>query len=382
MGITFRRGRYRVRVTYQGRMHEIGTFESLRLAKLAHERYKAEAILGTFVSPADQRREQKRLRELNAVRKMTVSEWSTLWLQGLEEADTPRSAGTITSYESTLNAHIRPAIGTRPLVDVTKEDIDATINAAKKSGTSAARNVYRTLRAMFNSAAKVQAGGLETSPVAAGKLPTASRARTDAETPTAEEITKIANLMPDQYRLAVELAAWCSLRIGEVLGLQRGDFAQLDDPDMATLRVERQWASKTSPPSYQDPKDDSTRTVAVPPFLVPKIVDHLARFTARPKDSPVFPSPQNNARPTSHNTLGRHWQNARATVHPRLAFHSLRHAGLTAYAQAGATLRETMERGGHRDVSASMRYQHANLDRDRQIARELSDRLSDPKAWS
>ena len=41
--------------------------------------------------------------------------------------------------------------------------------------------------------------------------------------------------MPERLRLAVELAAWCELRRGEILGLQRGDI----DTVTGAIRIER-----------------------------------------------------------------------------------------------------------------------------------------------
>lgn len=382
-GITFRRGRYRVRVQYQGRQHEIGTFRSLTLARLALDKYEAEAVLGTFVSPADQRRELRRQRaelqrqqeELEAT-KMTVAEWSTIWLQSLDEGLDRRSAGTITSYRSTLRVHILPSLGSKHLVEVTPDDVEATIKAAQSKGAGAAKNTMSTVRAMLNAAVKVKAGGLEASPMPSSLKTLKSRGRADSEIPTQSEIAQIVEIMGDKYGLAVELASWCSLRFGEVLGLQRQDFTNLDKPGAAQLRIDRQWASKTSPPSYQPPKDDSRRTITVPEALVPKIRRHLDKHVLNSPDAPIFTSPRNTARPISHNALASRWNKARDQVHPGLSFHALRHFGLTIYAQAGATVREIMARGGHKDMDAAMRYQHVATDRDRELTAKLSNRLN------
>jgi integrase len=60
---------------------------------------------------------------------------------------------------------------------------------------------------------------------------------------------------------------------------------------------------------------------------------------------------------------------------PRFRFHDLRHAGLTIFAQEGATLAELMRRGGHSDIRVVLRYQHATLARDRELADRMSDRI-------
>ena len=52
---------------------------------------------------------------------------------------------------------------------------------------------------------------------------------------TVAEIEALSNAMPDHLRLLVELAAWCQLRRGELLGLKRRDI----DLMHATMRIER-----------------------------------------------------------------------------------------------------------------------------------------------
>jgi hypothetical protein len=50
-------------------------------------------------------------------------------------------------------------------------------------------------------------------------------------------------------------------------------------------------------------------------------------------------------------------------------------AGSTIFAQEGATLAELMRRGGHSDIRVVLRYQHATLTRDRELADRMSDRI-------
>jgi len=46
------------------------------------------------------------------------------------------------------------------------------------------------------------------------------------------------------------------------------------------------------------------------------------------------------------------------------------------FAQEGATLAELMRRGGHADISIVLRYQHATMTRDRELADRMSERVS------
>ena len=75
--------------------------------------------------------------------------------------------------------------------------------------------------------------------------------------------------------------------------------------------------------------------------------------------------------------LRRSWYRVRAALpEPRPRFHDLRHTGLTIFAQEGATLAELMRRGGHADIHIVLRYQHATMNRDRELADRMSDRVS------
>ena len=376
-GISMRGDLYRVQLTYRGRQHECGTYPSLKLAKLALEKYQAQIILETFVPPAEMRRQLKKQREAADAEKVTVGQWSTIWLDGLREGPRPRSEGTITSYSSTLNAHVLPALTNTPLTKVTSNDVVQCVTAAKRSGEGASLNTGRALRAMFNAAVLAGAGGLTESPVKMKFEKGGTGRRTDEDIPSLEEANALAAEMPDDSRLAIELAVWCQLRLGEVLGLQRGDFQKLDKAGAAELKIERQWSSKSKPPTYTAPKENSYRRVAIPDTLAGKIQAHLAEYVESDPDAPVFPSPRDKTRPMSHNAFARRWNDARDKARPGTNFHALRHLGLTLYAQAGATTTETMRRGGHKDVEAAQRYQHSSVKRDHELTARLNDMMKE-----
>src|SRR5690606_15814683 len=132
----------------------------------------------------------------------------------------------------------------------------------------------------------------------------------------------MAEAMPPHLRVAVPIAAWCSLRLGEVLGLQRGDFANLDDPERATIHIQRQWNSKATPPGYTDPKAGSNRHIAIPPSLVQAVVEHLEEYTPPGDRAPFLPSTQNPKMPVSQTAFDVAWRKAREAVRPGFRFHS------------------------------------------------------------
>jgi integrase len=106
-------------------------------------------------------------------------------------------------------------------------------------------------------------------------------------------------------------------------------------------------------------------------LLVPEVEAHLAEFVGLSPDAPVFVGPK-GAQPARSNfhTI---WNKARQQAGvPDLHLHDLRHTGNTLAAETGATLRELMERMGHRSTRAALIYQHATSARDRSIATALS----------
>ena len=119
----------------------------------------------------------------------------------------------------------------------------------------------------------------------------------------------------------------------------------------------------------------SKRTVSIPAFLLPAVVSHLDEFTAQGDDSLVFTGPK--GAPLRRSNFTRAWRQATgvatlADVH----FHDLRHTGNTMAGEAGASLRELMDRMGHSSMRAALIYQHRTAHRDKMIAAAISERVS------
>jgi len=185
---------------------------------------------------------------------------------------------------------------------------------------------------------------------------------------TVAEVDALSDAIGERLRLAVLLAAWCGLRRGELLGLERRDI----DLEGAVLRVERtRQGLENGQVVVGPPKTDAgRRSISIPPHLVPAVADHLDRFTGRGEDAPLFTGVKGG--PLRAFMLHNVWELARAAVGlDHLHFHDLRHSGNT-WAETSASTRELMVRMGHASSLAALRYQHATRDRDRAIAEALS----------
>jgi len=194
----------------------------------------------------------------------------------------------------------------------------------------------------------------------------------DVATPAQVEALYAA--VPERWRIGVLLAAWCQLRRGEVLGLERRDIVWSDDGKAATLYVRRQKNGSTG--DLTDPKSDKgVRSMAVPPLMLDRLRAHLASHVASGRTAPVVPKDERGARHMSASQWNSVWAAHRGAVDglpEGYRFHDLRHTGLTRFAQEGATLAELMRRGGHADIKVVLRYQKATMERDIDLAARMS----------
>lgn len=338
--------RYEVRLRGPDGRERSRSFRTLRDAE-RHEREERRALdRGDWIDPRHAT--------------VTFEAYARRWLRQRTDLR-PR---TVELYESLLRRHLLPAFGSLPLGKVTPSAVrswHATLAAEYKvTGAKA----YRLLRGILGTAVTddligrnpctVKGAGQERSP----ERPMLSIAEVDA----------LVAAMPEPWRIAVELAAWCHLRVGEVLGLERRDVNVLH----ATVTVERTAHEVGGRLELGPPKTAAgVRTVSVPPHVLPEFERHLLVFVGPEPSAPLLTG-QKGGR------LGRHplntaWTTARDAVgRPEIHFHDLRGAGLTWAATQGATTRELMARVGHASPVAALRYQHATRDRDATIAAALS----------
>lgn len=370
-GISMVGKRYRVRLFVNGIQHSLGMFDALEDARAVLRDARRAKQTGTFITPTDraageraaeaEAAEQAEEDERNA---LTLAEWVGTWLEGVERRG--NAVSTVITYRSTMRVHVLPTLGAVPLVDITREDVDTLLDDV--AGPIKV-NVARTLRACLNAAVKDPDNPLEVSPYHY-ELPRTRRGKPVGDVATPAQVRALADAMPAPWSVAVDLAAWCALRLGEVLGLRRGDLEHLEDPDRAVVHVRRQANAKAG--GFTDPKAGSARTLAIPAGLAGRLLEHLEKHVDAAEDAPVIPSSQDPGRHASQTSIDKAWREARDVAGLEgFRFHNLRHTGLTRYAEQGATLAELLHRGGHTDVSVALRYQHATAERDRALTRLL-----------
>lgn len=362
-----RRGWGKVRALPSGRLQAsyVGPDNSRHVAPLTFDaRIDAEAWLArerrsidldTWSAPG--------AREVAEV--MTLETYAAAWL-----AHRRLKPGTRHLYSRLLAVHILPAFGAEAVESVTPAQVRAWYATLAPDAPTARAHAYSLLRTVYTTA--TDDGLVSANPCRVRGAGSTKRAR-DVEPATPAQVEALATAMPERLALLVPLAAWCALRRGEVLELRRSDF----EPGLSRVRVERAVTMVGGTTVQGTTKTGRTRAVTIPPHLIPVIEGHLAEFVDPEPDAFLFTGVEGNR--LHPEVFRRAWEHARAEVGmDAFRFHDLRHTGATMATQAGATLREVMDRLGHSTPAAALKYQHVADARAEAIAVALSDMAADP----
>lgn len=291
----------------------------------------------------------------------TFGAYGARWL--VERDLKPR---TRAEYDRLMTRLLAPTFGGSPLVRITPAMVRSWYAKLPADKPTQRARAYGLLSAVMRSAVLDDVIAANPCRVRAGGQAKRAKTPRPASLPELETLTAA---MPDRLQLMVLLAAWCALRFGELVELRRGDVDLLRGRllvERGATRVRGRWV-------VGDPKSEAgRREVAIPPHLLPVVVDHLGEHVDAGVDARLFYGTKGGY--LSPSSLYEHYYPAReAAGRPDLTFHDLRHTGATLAAATGATLAELMARLGHSTPQAAMRYQHAAADRDAAIASALSD---------
>jgi integrase len=186
---------------------------------------------------------------------------------------------------------------------------------------------------------------------------------------TIAQVYQLGGAVDQRYRALILLAAFGSLRWGEVTALRRGDI----DVESGAVRVERQLVeARGGGFTFTAPKSAAgKRTVYTPATVLGELRSHLDQFTGKAADALVFCSTR--GKPIRHSHFRqRVWRPAAdALGMTGVHVHDLRHMGNILSAAAGASLRELMDRMGHASTRAALIYLHGSDERQRKIASNL-----------
>ena len=292
--------------------------------------------------------------------RISFARYAELWLA----QRTDIRARTREQYGWLIENKLKPAFGSKELAKITPVHVRSWYADVAAMTPGAARSAYRLLKAIFNTAilddlilknpCRVKGGGTDRV--------------TDRRIPNVDQVAALIQSMPEQYQAAVTLAAWGTLRRGEVLGLNRNDV----DLVAGTVRVERSLHEFRDGTLELGPtKNGDPRKVFLPSSLLPALEGHLHRFVGPESDAPLFVGATGERlRPSNFWVI---WETARRRAGLTwVRFHDLRHFAATMFASTGASTKEIMSRGGWKSVAMVVRYEHASEERDALLAQALN----------
>jgi len=173
---------------------------------------------------------------------------------------------------------------------------------------------------------------------------------------------------------SVLIAAFCGLRLGELLGLTRGDVDLLHRRLSVTKQLQQVSGGGFE---VSAPKTAAgIRSVAIPTAVVADLAHHLSTWADSEPTGAFFLGPRGGLRRA---TFYKAWRAAliASGIRNDIHLHDLRHLANTLAAQVpGTTSKDLMVRMGHRSSQAALRYLHASEEADRTIASGIDAAIS------
>lgn len=184
---------------------------------------------------------------------------------------------------------------------------------------------------------------------------------------TPKEIHAAAEYLPERYQSLLLISAWCALRFGEAVAIQRRDV----DIENSIIRIRRGAVRVKGGTVMNDPKSAAgVRDVKVPNRAMEPLIRHLEKFVDDDPMSLVFPG--RNGGILAPSSLNKVWYPVREKLgHPKMHWHDLRHTGAFHASGGGVPLIDIQARLGHSSVAAAMKYQHTSDPRQAEIAARL-----------
>jgi integrase len=273
------------------------------------------------------------------------------WLASIRGAVRPR---TFDSYSSQLRLHVLPQLGTRPLAELSVDDVLVLIEDLRARGYTGwtIRTTLTPLSRLLNHA------------VRRGVIPVSPMSRLDrTERPTVwaaeqkilkrEEIARLLDSSPDRFRTLLATAVFTGLRQGELLGLTWNEL----DFDDGLVKVRK---SLDRQGHRQEPKTrQAVRDVVLMPALARKLEQHRGLSGFRDLSDYVFASQRGTPL---------HWRNVarralqpalKAAGLPHLRWHDMRHTYASLLIAEGANIVYVSRQLGHGSSDITLRcYSH------------------------
>ena len=365
-GTVQKKGKKWYAVIYDGVNPATGNYRR-RWVQAGTRRGDAEKLLADLVKRAHRG-------ETVVSEKLTLEQYlRDRWLP-IQEARVRPS--TFSSYRRNIELHVVPALGKRPLDQLSPEDIDVFYAGLLKSGRKKrpgekgpakglAPKTVHNIHVMLNKALSDAArkGTVVRNVVALADAPSlVARKRPEIKAWEVDQLVEFLDAI-ESHRLApaFEFAANTGMRRGEVLGVRWRDI----DLDARRVSVRQALVSVSYKVSISDVKTGtSRRTIDIEEDLV-QVLRDWRKFRTEERDG-VDPAPDDlvfvKADGTSPHPdiFSQLFDRTVAKIDvPDISLHDLRHTHATLLLKSGVPVKVVSERLGHANVAFTMNvYQH------------------------
>jgi len=311
----------------------------------------------------------------------TLNEYLDRWLE--TAAKLKVRPKTLVGYQSVLDCHIRPALGSRPLSKITPLEVQQAFQAMQEKGLSARTIEYARmiLKQAFKRA--IQWRLLTFNPCDGVPIPRRERREMQALSP--EQARRfLAVVRGTRYGALFELALTTGLRPSEYLALKWEDI----DFERGTLSVVRSLdAEPGGGYRLEETKTrNSRRVVKLLPGVLSALVEHRQAQQRQREEAGerwneqgfVFTNGQGGPL-DGHNLARRHLPRILEEAGlPQIRLYDLRHTAATLALSAGVPVKVVSEMLGHSSVALTLDvYSHVLPHMQEDAARKMAALLGD-----
>jgi integrase len=288
---------------------------------------------------------------------LTLAEFADEWFA----AQTALRPNTRRIYSWGIENHIKPRLGRLRVTEVTTDDVSRLIGEMQADGLKpwTIRAVITPLSRILGNAAR--RGMISSNPVKRlerGERP--SVGRREIRVLSRDEISRLLEHAPDQYRTLLSTAIFSGLRISELLGLTWGDV----DFDAGVIRVRKQLQDRKPDGAVErlrvEPKTpQAIRDVMLLPSLGDLLREHRRAALWTKAGDLVFAS-ATGAGLDSRNVTQRGLEKALAAAEieqegrVRITFHQLRHVFASLLIAQGLNVTFVSRQLGHANPAITL----------------------------
>lgn len=183
-------------------------------------------------------------------------EWAIIWYKTNKE--NRGSFSTQYSYKNIINVHLMPTLGGMRLRDIKQVHIKQILKDRDTYSSSLQHKILITLNQIFNDALN---NGLISNNPAKGIINSGKKTKEKRPLTAEEKELLLESVKNTNVELFINIALFCGLRRGEILGLKWSDI----DFENRILHVSRAVEFKENAPIIKEPKTKAgTRNIPIP----------------------------------------------------------------------------------------------------------------------